>query len=41
MYINTGILDFLDDEDEIVVEHIGRMREEEFMQYLIDYFPNY
>ena len=34
-------LQFLDNENNIIIEHVGPMIEEEFMIYLKDYFPNY
>ena len=33
-------IQFVEDE-EVIIEHVGPIDEEEFMQYLIDYFPNY
>ena len=34
-------LQFIDDEDNVVIEHIGPIDNEEFITYLTDYFPNY
>ncbi len=34
-------LQFLDDQDNIIIEHIGPIDDEEFMTYLINYFPDY
>lgn len=34
-------IQWLDDNDEIIVENVGPIDEEEFMRYLADYFPNY
>jgi len=34
-------LQFLDDHNTVVVEHIGSISEKEFQTYLTKYFPNY
>jgi glutaredoxin len=34
-------LQFIDDEENIVIEHVGYVDDNEFMLYLINYFPNY
>lgn len=34
-------LQFLDEEDNIVVEHVGYIGEKEFVKYLTNYFSNY
>jgi glutaredoxin-related protein len=34
-------LQFLNDKEEVVIEHIGPIGEEDFLSYLSDYFPNY
>ena len=28
-------------EDNIILQHVGQLKEEEFIGYLIDYFPDY
>ena len=33
-------LQFIDDSDIIIMEHVGPIEVNHFMQYLIDYFPN-
>ena len=34
-------IQFLNDNNDIVVDHIGEISEDEFMNYLATYFPNY
>ena len=34
-------LQFVDDDKNVIDEHIGSINEEEFKTYLIKYFPNY
>ena len=34
-------LQFLDNDDQVIVEHIGDIDEKEFKNYLIKFFPDY
>jgi len=34
-------IQFILDEDQVVVEHIGPLHDKEFIEYLVDYFPDY
>ena len=34
-------IQFIDDKENILIEHIGEINANEFMKYMIDYFPQY
>ncbi len=34
-------LQFFSDDDHIIIEHIGPITNEQFIEYLVNYFPNY
>jgi thioredoxin-related protein len=34
-------IQFIDDNDEVIIQHIGSVDDDQFAQYVIDYLPNH